>query len=122
MVLVNAWKTVVLGNYANFGGRASRGEYWWYTLATVIVTVGLNVLGSVLGDLAGILGGLYALGVFIPGLAVSVRRLHDTGRSGWVLLLALIPIVGFIILLVWAASPSASGENKYGPAPQSATA
>jgi len=122
MMLVNAWKTVVLGNYANFGGRASRGEYWWYTLANVIVYVALNIVGSALGDSMSLLGGLYALATFIPGLAVLVRRLHDTGKSGWMSLLALIPLVGLIILIVFLVADSATGENKYGASPKASNA
>lgn len=113
MVLVNAWKTVVLGNYATFSGRARRSEYWWFALTGVIVSVVVNVVSSV-SDVAGLIGLVYWLGTLIPSLAVAVRRLHDTGRSGWMLLLALIPIVGAIILIVFLASDSAKGSNKYG--------
>jgi uncharacterized membrane protein YhaH (DUF805 family) len=117
MVLVNAWKTVVLGNYATFSGRARRSEYWWFALANVIVNVALNIVGSLgdaLSSLAGVAVLVYGLGTLIPSLAVAARRLHDTGRSGWMMLLALIPLVGLIILIVFLASDSAKGSNKYG--------
>ena len=117
MQLVNVWKTVVLGNYTNFSGRARRSEYWWFTLTSVIVSVVLNIVGSVsdgMNAVAGLVLVVYSLGTLIPSLAVAVRRLHDTGRSGWMLLLALIPLVGAIILIVFAVSDSAKGSNKYG--------
>jgi uncharacterized membrane protein YhaH (DUF805 family) len=119
--LVNAWKTVVLGNYTNFSGRARRSEYWWFTLTSVIVSVVLNIVGSVsdgMNAVAGLVLVVYSLGTLIPSLAVAVRRLHDTGRSGWMLLLALIPLVGAIILIVFAVSDSAKGSNKYGASPK----
>jgi uncharacterized membrane protein YhaH (DUF805 family) len=115
--LVNAWKTVVLGNYTNFSGRARRSEYWWFALAGAVVYVALNIIGSLgdaLGTLAGLVSLVYWLGTLIPSLAVAIRRLHDTGRSGWMLLIALIPLVGTIILIVFLASDSAKGSNTYG--------
>lgn len=117
MQLVNAWKTVVLGNYATFSGRARRSEYWWFALTGVIVSVALNIVSSIsdgMNAVAGLVGLVYWLGTLIPSLAVAVRRLHDTGKSGWMLLLALIPLVGAIILIVFLASDSAKGSNKYG--------
>jgi len=117
MQLVNAWKTVVLGNYATFSGRARRSEYWWFALTGVIVSVALNIVSSLsdgMNAVAGLVGLVYWLGTLIPSLAVAVRRLHDTGKSGWMLLLALIPLVGVIILIVFLASDSAKGSNKYG--------
>jgi uncharacterized membrane protein YhaH (DUF805 family) len=119
--LVNAWKTVVLGNYTNFSGRARRSEYWWFALTSVIVSVVFNIVSSVsdgLNAIVGLVGLVYWLGTLIPSLAVAVRRLHDTGRSGWMLLLALIPLVGAIILIVFLASDSAKGSNKYGASPK----
>jgi uncharacterized membrane protein YhaH (DUF805 family) len=116
MVLVEAWKRVVLGNYANFTGRAGRAEFWWFFLANLIVSLVLNVLGQA-ADLFGVLGLLYGLAVLVPSIAVGVRRLHDIGKPGIWILIALIPIVGTIILIVWAAQPGQPGPNEYGPAP-----
>ena len=104
-LLVSSWKTVVLENYANFEGRARRSEFWYFVLANFIVTVALNILGAA-RDVLGIFAFLYALAVFVPGLAVGVRRLHDIGKSGFWLLVAFIPLFGFILLIVWAAQDS----------------
>ncbi|MBU6200710.1 MAG: DUF805 domain-containing protein [Acidobacteria bacterium] len=121
MQLVNAWKTVVLGNYATFSGRARRSEYWWFALTGVIVSIVLNVVGSIsdgLNAVTGLVALVYWLGTLIPSLAVAIRRLHDTGRSGWMLLIGLIPLVGVIILIVFLASDSAKGSNTYGASPK----
>jgi len=116
--LVSYWKKVVLENYLNFTGRARRAEFWWYFLANLIISVVLNIIDAViglgLGGGIGVLGLIYALAVLIPGLAVGVRRLHDTDKSGWWLLLALIPIVGIIVLIVFWATDGLPGPNKYG--------
>lgn len=115
MDLVNYWKQVVLENYANFSGRARRAEYWWFALANLVVYVALSlIIGGVSEGLGSLLSLVYYLGVLVPSIAVSVRRLHDVGKSGWFLLLALIPIVGAIILIVWAATDSQRGSNQYG--------
>ena len=89
--------------YAQFRGRASRSEFWWWYLASVIIEIVLRGLGSQSSAFA-LLAGLFGLAVIVPQLAVGARRLHDTNRSGWWQLLALIPIVGWIILIVWWAS------------------
>jgi len=111
--LVGYWKLVVLERYAKFDGRAGRPEFWWYFLAGLIISVALNILGQVSSILV-ILSLVYALAVLVPGLAVGVRRLHDTGKSGWFLLLGLIPCAGFIILIVFFATEGAPGPNQYG--------
>jgi uncharacterized membrane protein YhaH (DUF805 family) len=116
MKLVESWKRVVLENYANFSGRASLGEYWWFTLASIVIAVVATILGSA-STLFSVLLLLYALAVFIPSLGVGVRRLHDTNRSGWWYLIAFIPF-GFIVLLVFLASQGTAGPNNYGPPPE----
>ena len=125
MQLVNAWKTVVLENYATFSGRARRSELWWFVLANFCAIIALLVLGIILGAVSDALGAImglvliaYYIGTIIPILAVQVRRLHDTGRSGWMWLVGLIPLVGGIILIVFLASDSAKGSNKYGASPK----
>ena len=110
---ITAWQHVVLKNYANFNGRARRSEYWYFALANIIVYVILMVLGSASSGFA-IITLLYGLGVIVPGLAVGVRRLHDIGKSGAWILIALIPIVGSILLLVWTATDSHRGTNQWG--------
>lgn len=115
----------VLRNYATFTGRARRSEYWFYTLFTLIFIIIAAVLDNVLGLAWGagpIKTGpiylVYGLATFIPGLAVTVRRLHDTNRSGWFLLLYLLPFIGWIWLLVLMFLDSTPGDNKYGANPK----
>lgn len=116
------WYLKVLKNYAVFSGRARRMEYWMFVLFNVIFAIIAMILDNVLGlaikDVGyGPIYILYALATLLPGLAVGVRRLHDIGKSGWYLLLGLIPCVGGIILLVFAVTAGDVGENEYGPDP-----
>jgi len=113
MILVEAWKLVVLERYAKFDGRAGRAEYWWFFLATLIIGIAINVLTAISSAFY-ILSFIYFIAVLVPSLAVAIRRLHDTNKSGWFLLLALIPIVGFIVLIVFLATPGEPGPNNYG--------
>ena len=115
--LVGYWKKVVLENYANFEGRARRAELWWYVLAGVCISIVFNILAAIASFFV-VLSLIYGLAVLIPGLAVGCRRLHDLGKSGWWLLLGLIPIVGAIILIVWFATDAPPGPNQYGPSPK----
>lgn len=111
------WYVKVLQNYVGFTGRARRSEYWWFALINAVVAVALTVLEAiVLGTQ--VMSGLYTLAVLVPGLAVSIRRLHDTGRSGWWLLIALVPLVGGIVLLVFLLLDSEPGVNRWGPSPK----
>ncbi len=117
------WYLHVLKNYVNFNGRASRPEFWYFVLFNFLFSLGASILDGILGTTnmqaggIGILGGIYSLAVLLPGIAVGVRRLKDTGRSGWWYLIGLIPIVGFILLIVWWASPGDPQANEYGPVP-----
>lgn len=111
------WYVAVLKNYAGFSGRAGRAEYWMFFLFNFIISIVLSVI-SVKVPAISILSFLYSLAVLIPGLAVAVRRLHDTDRSGWWLLISLIPIVGTIILIVFLATEGQPYDNRYGPAPR----
>ncbi len=111
------WYLKVLKQYADFNGRARRTEFWMFVLFNVIVTVILTVIDTMLGTY-GALSGIYGLAVFIPSLAVSVRRLHDIGKSGWMILVALIPVIGFIWLLVLYIMEGTPGENQYGANPK----
>ena len=94
------YKKVVFENYANFNGRARRSEYWYFTLFNIIFTSILKILDSLLFDDIEIIGSIYGLAVFIPGLAVSVRRFHDIGKSGWQLLIAYSLVIFFAMILV----------------------
>src|SRR4051812_13975540 len=106
------WYLKVLKNYVGFQGRARRKEYWMFTLFSIIVSVILSIVENMIG-LPAVLTTLYSLAVLLPSLAVSVRRLHDTGRSGWWLLIALIPFIGAIVLLVFVCEDSKE-NNRYG--------
>jgi len=118
-----SWYFAVLRKYAVFGGRARRREYWFFTLFNVIVSLLLIAIDALLGTFSteagiGILSGIYSLAIIIPSLAVSFRRLHDIGRSGWWILIPLIPLIGAIVLLVFAVQDSQPGDNQYGPNPK----
>ncbi|WP_028746890.1 DUF805 domain-containing protein [Rhizobium mesoamericanum] len=103
----------VFSKYAVFSGRAGRPEFWWFALFNVIASLIVAFLDKVLFGYE-ILGALYGLFVLLPGLGVAVRRLHDIGRSGWWILVGIIPLVGWIVLLVWYLSPGTPGSNEYG--------
>jgi len=113
----------VLKKYAVFNGRASRAEYWYFVLFDIIIALVLIFIDRVTGTYRaeggyGLLSGLYSLTLLVPRIAVAVRRLHDIGKSGWMLLIGFIPLVGLIWLIVLLATKSNPGENKYGPNPK----
>ena len=114
------WYLKVLKNYVGFSGRARRKEYWMFVLFNMIVSLVFSILGSIkgIGGLFTVLSGLYSLGVFLPSIAVGIRRLHDIGKSGWWLLISLVPIIGGIWLIVLLATEGTSGENSYGSDPK----
>ncbi|GMQ91928.1 MAG: hypothetical protein BMS9Abin11_1243 [Gammaproteobacteria bacterium] len=112
------WYLDVLKKYAVFDGRAQRTEYWMFFLFNIIISIILTVIENAIG-LPLVLSGLYFLAILLPSIGVAIRRLHDTGRSGWWLLIALIPFVG-IVLLIFMVLDSQSGDNEYGPNPKSA--
>ena len=117
------WYLHALKQYATFTGRASRKEYWYFVLFNILAAMALFIVGEVIATgLGGSLYTLYLLGTFLPSFAVSVRRLHDIGKSGWWLLVSLIPLVGTVVLLVLLATASAPGANTYGPKPDHAFA
>ncbi len=146
MTFQESVKTVLSKKYATFSGRASRSEYWWYSLfnfivAMVCLAAGL-ALGALFGGAAAMQGGdsaldlgvagfgigfligylillIFALATLVPAIAVTVRRLHDSGRSGWWYLLSFVPYVGGIVLFIFMLLEGQPGENKYGPAPES---
>ncbi len=113
MVLVDYFKLVVFERYAMFEGRAGRAEYWWFFLANLIISVVLQAIAGASNALV-ILPIAYSLAVLIPGLAVAVRRLHDTNKSGWWILISLVPLVGVIVLIVFLATDGDQGANQYG--------
>ena len=110
---------VIRDNYANFNGRARRQEYWMFVLFNIIISIVAGILDRLIfkGPI-GVLANLYGLAVLIPAIAVGVRRLHDINKSGWTMLIVLIPIIGWIWLLILFIMDSTPGENKYGPNPK----
>ena len=131
------WAILPLKRYAEFSGRSRPKEYWMFVLFVIVATVALTFVDAALGlgtseryanrgpmgfavgfsNSGGLLTAIFALGVLVPGLAVGVRRLHDTDRSGWWLLLGLIPLFGWIVLLVFLVSGGTRGPNRFGPDP-----
>jgi uncharacterized membrane protein YhaH (DUF805 family) len=121
------WYLDVLRKYVDFGGRARRKEYWMFVLFNVIISVVLVMVDLALGTFSaergmGLLGGIYSLGVLLPSLSVCVRRLHDTDRSGWWLLIAFVPCVGAFVLLYFLVDEGTRGSNHFGPDPKAGVA
>lgn len=117
------WYLEALKKYATFEGRAGRTEYWFFVLFNVLAVIVLAIIDGVLGTFReeagiGLLSGVYALAVLIPSIAVLVRRLHDTDRSGWWILISFVPLIGEIVLLVFALLDGTPGDNRYGPNPK----
>ena len=124
------WYIDVLKKYADFNGRARRKEYWLFTLWNCLIYLGYFILATGLTAMGGRRGAgaiavmmfvplwAYAVAIIVPSLAVSVRRLHDTGKSGWWILIGLVPFVGGIICLVFMCMDSQPGQNEYGPNPK----
>lgn len=110
----------VLKNYVGFTGRAGRAEFWQYALVNIIISVVLNIIDAAIKTQ--ILAIIFELAVLLPSLAVAARRLHDTDRTGWWLLLYLIPILGWIALLVFFCLEGTPGANKHGENPSGAGA
>lgn len=146
MTFQESVKTVLSKKYATFEGRATRSEYWWYTLFCIIVAMVCLFFGLVLGTLFGgaavlqdadraldmgvaglgigfligyVILLIFGLATLIPSIAVSVRRLHDSGHSGWWYLICFVPYVGSLVLLIFMLLEGQPGDNKYGPAPDS---
>ncbi len=119
MDMINIWKTVVLQRYAKFDGRAGRAEFWWFVLANFLIYIVLAILMNV-ASIFFVLYIVYAIGTIIPSIGVAIRRLHDTNKSGWFLLIGLIPFVGVIILIVFYATEGTSGPNDHGAAAEPA--
>ena len=117
------WYLEVLKKYAVFEGRAGRKEYWFFILFNILISMALGYVDWLIGNInpetgLGVLSGIYALGVMIPGMAVSVRRLHDTDRSGWWLLITFVPVIGAIVFLYFMVLDSNPETNEYGTSPK----
>lgn len=111
------WYLKVLKQYADFNGRARRQEFWMFVVFNLIFSIAAVVLDSIFGTW-GTIGGLYGLAMLIPGLSVGARRLHDIGKSGWMQLIALIPVIGAIWLIILFATEGNTGSNAYGVNPK----
>lgn len=118
----------VLGKYATFRGRASRSEYWWFILAFFLLALLVSIVeGAVLAPMLGFeafdpaagnpMSMIVSLALFLPTLAVAIRRLHDIDRSGWWYLIGFVPLIGVLVLIYWYVQPGTGGDNDYGPPP-----
>ena len=112
---IGYWKRE-LEKWNDFDGRARRAEYWWFTAVNVGISFLIAIIGGVIG--LNFLDDLYSLVVFVPSLAVGCRRLHDIGRSGWWQLLIFVPVIGWIVLIVFAVTDSKPEANQYGTSPK----
>ncbi|MBW4985147.1 DUF805 domain-containing protein [Mameliella sp. CS4] len=99
-------------NYINFEGRSNRGEYWWAFLAIILISFVLGIIDGMLGIM--VLGAIFSLATLIPGIAIGVRRLHDIDKSGWWLLIGLVPVVGFLVLIYFFIQKPTPGPNRFG--------
>ena len=111
--LIENFKTIITKKYFCFNGRASRQEFWMWVLSTFVIGFVLGLIPKA----GGILAGLWNLAVLLPYLGVTARRLHDTGKSAWLILLGLIPFIGPLIVLLLCIPEGTNGDNQYGPLP-----
>ena len=127
MGFMDALTTVFRTKYATFSGRASRSEYWWGYLGLAVTSTVLQILAMVgtialldfgqIAALPSLIALVGTIGLLIPSITVTVRRLHDTGKSGWMALLIFVPCIGIILWLVWMIEDGQAHENTYGPVP-----
>lgn len=113
MDFITAVKTC-LGKYATFQGRAIRSEYWFFSLFYFIISMISSVIAGAADGALSVLPVVLLIALFVPSLAVSVRRLHDVDKSGWWVLIFLVPIIGFILMLVWFCKRGTEGANRFG--------
>ena len=111
------WFLLALKKYATFTGRSRRKEYWMFVLFYVVIAVGLSLVDAMLGT--GFLGAVFVLAMFIPSISCAVRRLHDTGRSGWWMLIGFVPLIG-LVLIYFLVLEGEAGDNAYGSNPKPA--
>jgi uncharacterized membrane protein YhaH (DUF805 family) len=106
---------VVRDNYTNFEGRARRKEFWMFTLVSLVINVGTLILDASLFSDLGLVNGLYTLAILLPSIAVGIRRMHDINKSGWWLLLWIVPVIGWVWLIILHCRDSDIGDNIFGP-------
>ena len=123
------WYLEALTKYADFSGRARRQEYWMFTLVNLIISCAVGFAAGLVGGMMGLsqnivmtIAMLYSVAVFIPSIAVWVRRLHDTGRSGWWSFIIIVPLIGAVMVLIWSLQDSEPGTNAYGRNPKASFA
>tara|TARA_R100000789_G_scaffold14655_6_gene18178 strand:+ start:27459 stop:27833 length:375 start_codon:yes stop_codon:yes gene_type:complete len=109
--MVEAFK-LFFANYINFEGRSNRGEYWWAFLAIILISIVLTVVDGMIG--MPLFGSIFSLATLVPGIAIGIRRLHDIDKSGWFLLIGLIPIIGALILIYFFVQKPTPGPNRFG--------
>ncbi|MGG5807908.1 DUF805 domain-containing protein [Falsiroseomonas sp. CW058] len=107
-----------LNNYVTLSGRARRSEFWYFFLFQMLMQFAAGVLDAAILGGSGAVGMLVSLGLLLPSIAVAVRRLHDTGRSGWWLLIALVPLIGWIVLVIFYVGRGEDGPNRFGADPR----
>ncbi|MEZ4615064.1 MAG: DUF805 domain-containing protein [Caldilineaceae bacterium] len=117
------WYLMAFQRTMDFSGRSRRKEFWMFFLFNFVISLLLAIVDRMMGTAAaesgvGILSGIYSLLVLLPSLSLSIRRLHDTGRSGWWILISLVPIIGPIVYIVFAATEGDAGTNQFGPSPK----
>ena len=117
MGFTEAVRSVVVERYADFQGRSRRSEFWWFWLFYVILSFVIVAISAVSEMLGGILNLVVAIGLLVPSIAVGIRRLHDTDRTGWWILIGLIPLIGTIVLIVFWVQRGTDGDNRFGPDP-----
>ena len=121
MTFMESVRTCLKENYCNFEGRAPRSEYWWFALFAVLLGIVTSIIDGILGTVTangiGLISSIASLALIIPSIAVAVRRLHDTDRSGWFYLLIFIPLIGSIILIIFFIQQGTNGRNRFGDDP-----
>ena len=122
MGFTEAVRSVVVARYADFQGRAPRSELWWFVLFYLLLSFAVGAVGALSDALGGILNLVVTIGLFVPIIAVQIRRLHDTDRTGWWVLIGLIPLIGTIVLIVFFVQRGTDGDNRFGPDPLGNTA
>ena len=119
-----SWFVEALKKYADFSGRSRRMEYWYFALFVIIISIVLSIIDLLIGTYhrttgAGLLSSIFSLAILIPSIAATVRRLHDIDRTGWWVLIGLVPLIGWIVLLIFHVQDSTPGTNRYGSNPKS---
>jgi uncharacterized membrane protein YhaH (DUF805 family) len=117
MQFTDAVRSVIVERYADFQGRAPRSEFWWFALFYFLLSLVVGIVGAASDTLGGLLNLVVSLGLLLPSLAVSIRRLHDTDRTGWWILLYLLPVIGTIVLIIFFIQRGTDGPNRFGPDP-----